>query len=179
MASLKVRPAGARLDRGHVASLAKPAANNTGLALQNTDLYVKGLELLISAVSGAKRVAVLWNPDAPSHPPWTQSVGGGRASDRIAAAARTTELAIRYSLPTFFVLREHVEAGGLLGYGPDLSDLVQRCAIYVGKILRGAKPSELPVEQASKFELVINLKTAKGLGLTIPASLHRAEEVIE
>ena len=93
---------------------------------------------------------------------------------------RLAELAIRYRLPTFSGSREHVEAGGLMSYAPDLSDLARRGAIYVDKILRGAKPSELPVEQASKFELVINLKTAKALGLTIPQSLlQRADQVIE
>ena len=98
----------------------------------------------------------------------------------IAERQRLAELAIKYRLPTFFALREHVEAGGLIGYATDLTDLARRGAIYVDKILRGAKPSELPVEQASKFELVINLKTAKALGLTIPQSLLvRADQVIE
>jgi hypothetical protein len=89
-----------------------------------------------------------------------------------AARRRIAELAIRYRLPTMFALRDHVGAGGLMSYGPDYSKLVRRGAVYVDKILRGAKPAcDLPAEQPSKFEFLINLKTSKALGLTIPPSL--------
>ena len=98
----------------------------------------------------------------------------------IGEARRLAELAMNHKLPTMFGPREHVEAGGLLSYGPDRADLYRRAAIYVDKILRGAKPAVLPVEQPTRFDLVINLKTAKALGLTIPQSfLLRADQVIQ
>jgi putative ABC transport system substrate-binding protein len=202
---------------GHVASLARPGGNITGLAVLMTELNVKGLEILISAVPQAKRIAVLWNPDAPSHPPGLraleeaarpfqlqlQTVVARTGTDLesafssmarahaqavlvlsfgpyMAERQRVAELALRHRLPTFFGLRDFVEAGGLMSYAADLSDLLRRAAIYVDKILRGAKPADLPVEQPTKFELVINLKTAKALGLTIPQSvLARADEIIQ
>jgi putative ABC transport system substrate-binding protein len=94
-------------------------------------------------------------------------------------AKRLAELALTHKLPTMFGSREHVEAGGLLSYSPDRADLYRRAASYVDKILKGASPADLPVQQATKFELVINLKTAKALGLRIPPLvLARADEVI-
>jgi putative tryptophan/tyrosine transport system substrate-binding protein len=90
------------------------------------------------------------------------------------------ELALKHQLPGMFGLKDNVEAGGLMSYGADLNDLYRRSAVYIDKILKGAKPADLPVEQASKYQLVINLKTAKALGLTFPPSvLARADEVIE
>ena len=93
---------------------------------------------------------------------------------------RIAELAVKHRLPTVVGLREYVEAGGLASYGTDFPDIFRRAAVYVDKILKGAKPADLPVEQPTKFELVINLKTAKALGLSIPPSLlGRADEVIQ
>ena len=90
------------------------------------------------------------------------------------------DLAVKSRLPTVYLLREHAEAGGLLTYGIDLRDNFRRLAEYVDKILRGAKPGDLPIEQPTKLELVVNLKTAKALGLAIPRSvLARADQIIE
>jgi putative ABC transport system substrate-binding protein len=202
---------------GHVASLARPGGNTTGLAVLVTDLAPKELELLISAVPVARRIAVLLNPDAPSHTPalkaledagrplrlQLQAVGVRTAPELEGAFAamararaqavvvlgtaiflaerqRVAELAIKHRLPTMTNLKDVVEAGGLMSYSPNWDDLFRRGAIYVDKILKGAKPADLPVEQATKFELVINVTTAKALGLTIPQSLlQRADQVIE
>ncbi len=202
---------------GHVASLARPGGNITGLAVLMTDLAPKMLELLISAVPVAKRIAVLWNPDTPSHTPalkameeagrtlrvQLQPVGARTAAELEGAFAamararaqavlvlgaaiflaerqRVAELAIKHRLPMMSNLKDVAEAGGLVSYGPNWDDHYRRGAIYVDKILKGAKPADLPVEQATKFELVINLKTAKAIGLTIPQSvLVRADQIIE
>jgi putative ABC transport system substrate-binding protein len=94
--------------------------------------------------------------------------------------SRLAELAAMSRLPAIYRIREHVEAGGLMSYGPSLPDTWRRAVTYVDKILKGAKPADLPVEQPTKFELVINLKIAKALGLTMPPSLLLlADEVIQ
>jgi putative ABC transport system substrate-binding protein len=202
---------------GHVASLARPDGNITGLAILQTELGSKGLDLLRSVVPAVARIAVLWHPGTPSAAPGLKAleeparmlrlelrpVGARSAAElegAFAAMARARaqgvlvlatpiffgerqrlgELAIAHRLPTMFQVRDYAEAGGLMSYGADFADLYRRGAIHVDKILRGAKPADLPVEQATKFELVINLKTAKTLGLTIPpALLQRADQVIE
>jgi len=202
---------------GHVASLARPGGNITGLSEVGRDTEAKRLELLKTTDPRIKRVAVLWHPDTPSHPPRVKAVEeagrtlqvqlqvvGARTGAELEGAfsamarehaqavlvvasafvlaerQRMAELAIRHRLPTMFGQKEAVEAGGLMSYGPNFDDLYTRGAIYVDKILRGARPADLPVEQATKFELVINRKTAKTLGLTIPpALLLRADQLID
>ena len=94
--------------------------------------------------------------------------------------SRILQFVATHRLPTMYQVKENVIAGGLVSYGPSLSGLFRRAAIYVDKILKGARPSDLPVEQPTTFEFVINVKTAKTLGLTIPPSLLlRADQVIE
>ncbi len=94
--------------------------------------------------------------------------------------AQVVELAARSKIPAIFYERRFATAGGLMVYGPQDDDLHRRAATYVDKILKGAKPATLPIEQPTKFELIINLKTAKILGLTIPQSLlQRADEIIQ
>ena len=98
----------------------------------------------------------------------------------VAHRTRIAGLAAKSRLPAVYGLTDHAEAGGLMAYGPNVADLYRRAAAYVDKILKGAKPADLPVEEPTKFELVINLKTAKALGLTIPPSvLVRSDQVIE
>jgi putative ABC transport system substrate-binding protein len=98
----------------------------------------------------------------------------------IAGAKPLADLALKYRLASSFGPPEHAEAGGLLSFGPNRADLFRRAATYVDRILKGARPADLPVEQPTKFDLVINLKTAKALGLTVPPSLlAQADRVIE
>jgi putative tryptophan/tyrosine transport system substrate-binding protein len=98
----------------------------------------------------------------------------------IAHRVRIAELSAKAKLPAIYAFKQHVEAGGLMAYGQNIADMYHRAAAYVDKVLKGARPGDLPVEQATKFELVINLKTAKALGLTIPPSLlARADQVVE
>mgnify|MGYP003575379117 CR=1 FL=1 len=143
---------------------AETAAEGLGLRLQN--LAPKSVEDFDSAFGAAKRAgaqAIL------AHPSTFVS------TNRV----RIIELAVKNQLPVIYGSREHAEAGATMSYGPDLVDNYRRAATYVGKILKGAKPADLPVEQPTKFELIINLKAAKQIGLTIPPQvLARADRVI-
>jgi len=93
---------------------------------------------------------------------------------------RLAELALRHRIASIFGFREWVEAGGLLSYGSNLPAMFRRAADYVGRIAKGAKPADLPIEQPTKFELILNLRTARAIGITVsPMTLVRADEVIE
>jgi putative ABC transport system substrate-binding protein len=202
---------------GHIASLAHPGGNITGLTNNNPDLSGKRLEVLKHAIPGISHVGVIWNPQTPqSVTAFKETQSAARAlglqlqslemrgpddyevtfqaatkgrvraltvlSDALMFSNRTRilELAAKHKLPTMHHQSLWVEAGGLVSYGTYFPDLFRRAATYVDKILTGAKPADLPVEQPTKFELVINLKTAKQLGLTIPQSvLYRADKVIK
>src|SRR5437879_6467035 len=143
----------------------EPAAKAFKMQLQFLDvLHAKDMETVFRAASEGRAQGVLTLNSA--------ILGSQRA--------QIVELAVKKRLPVMYHQSEFVEAGGLMFYGVNVPDLNRRAASYVDKILKGAKPADLPVEQPTKFELVINLKTAKALGLTIPQSLLlRADQVIE
>jgi len=144
---------------------AEAAAEGLGLRLQVVG--AKDAEELESAFGAAKRAGV---QALLAHPSTFVAIN----------RARIIALAIKNRLPVMYGSRDHVEAGALMGYGPDLIDNYRRAATYVDKILKGAKPADIPVEQPTKFELVVNLKTAKQIGLTIPPNmLARADKVIK
>jgi putative ABC transport system substrate-binding protein len=202
---------------GHVASLARPGGNITGLSMLLTELTVKQLEISREAMPGATRIGVLWNPATPSHTvalralaaagkqlgtelqmvpvraveefdPAFAAMTGERVDCFLVLPAVLTyshraflaELSLKYRLGGVFQQKESVEVGGLMSYGADTLDLYRRSAFYVDRILKGEKPADLPVQQPTKFELVINLKSAKALGIDIPPMLlARADEVIE
>jgi putative ABC transport system substrate-binding protein len=191
--------AGDPIGTGLVASLARPGGNITGLSNMGSEAAGKCVELFREMLPSLSRVAVLANPVDP----FTRSIleqvqlAGRITSVEIAPVAMVrapdvvvqagiffqnaiADLAIKYRLPSASVLRPFVDAGGLLSYGADLSHMYRRSAVFVSKILQGTKPADLPIEQPTKFELVINLKTAKAIGIDVPLFLQqRADEVIE
>jgi len=177
---------------GLVASLARPGGNITGLStLAGTEIYGKHLELLKEVVPNLRRVAVLSNPTfstsalllnalQTSAPALGLSLQIVLDAMFIAQREQLAELVARYRLPAIYGIEEHVTAGGLMAYAASRPEIFRRAATFVDKILKGAKPADLPVEQPTKFLLIINLKTAKALGLAMPDKLLAvADEVIE
>ena len=195
---------------GFVKSLSNPGGNVTGLSNQSLDFTAKSLELLHAAVPNARRIAVLRSPNPIHEAMIKEAEDAAAALNLaiIPVMARTpadldetfitihnencdalfvltdarsgiVELAEKWRLPAIYGLSE-VDRGGLLSYGPDYQELWRRAAVYVDRIIKGANPADLPVEQPTRLELQVNLKTAKKLGLMIPDSiLARADEVIE
>jgi ABC-type uncharacterized transport system substrate-binding protein len=206
---------GSVVERGFVASLAQPGGNVTGVAISETTLAAKRLELLKEAVPSATRFAVLARREEDSLTQVREAkeaaaslgvtlviveVGGadyGIAFARIVSEraqalfvlsspllhrdrARIIEFARTQRLPAIYQWGEHAREGGLMAYGTSLVRLSQRMAVYVDRILKGASPATLAVEQPTVYELVINLKTATSLGLSIPPPLlARADELIQ
>jgi len=206
------------VERGLVASLARPGGNLTGVSIMLTELMPKRLDLLSQLVPQASAIALLVNPNnAIVAEPMIRNVQeaarakglqlhivkAGAESEIEAAFATLNQLhagalvvgadplfdnrreqlvamAARYAVPAIYIWREYATAGGLITYGPSLGFSSRQQGVYAGKILNGAKPADLPVEQLTTFELVVNINTAKALGLTVPPSiLARADEVIE
>jgi putative tryptophan/tyrosine transport system substrate-binding protein len=192
---------------GLVASLARPGGNLTGVSLMSTELTPKLLELLLELVPQARLIALLVDPSSPRDIqaaalakgvqllPILMATTGSEADAAFATLLRLkadglivdtlnrayiAALTSRHAVPAIALWRDFPDAGGLLSYGPSMTAVYHAKGIYAGKILKGAKPTDLPVQRPTKFELVINLKTANALGLTIPQSiLARAHEVIE
>ena len=201
--------------RGYVQSLTRPGGNISGVVSLQTELAAKQVELLMQALPGKTRLAMLWDGlsadqfaaaeqqarslrlDVHSvkleNPPYNFDAAFRSLSERSPQMllvlsspffsdfrAHIAELAIQQRLPTMFIFKGYVQAGGLISYGIDPSANFRQVGLYVAKILKGAKPAELPVEQATKFELAVNLKTAKAIGIDLSTSiLLRADEVIE
>jgi ABC-type uncharacterized transport system substrate-binding protein len=202
---------------GLVKSFARPGGNLTGLTFITVELAPKRIQLLKEAVSVAKRVAILWNPNNVINKLELREATASaetlgltplpveiRAPDDIEGAfnamvgeqadgtlilsnpltfpnrSRLAELALKARVPTIVSLREYAEAGLFMSYGPSYADHCRRAATYVDQILKGTKPADLPVQLPTTFELTVNLKTAKALGLTVPPMLTaRADHVIE
>jgi len=179
---------------GLVTSLNHPAGNITGVSFYNSPVATKRLELARELAPGGGTIAMLVNPDNPvsimegkvvreaaaavGQPLLIFSASSDRQMDDAFPAIR--EHRVSYAVPTIFANREQAEAGGLISYGASRTDAYRQAGTYVGRVLNGEKPADLPVNLSAKFELIVNSKTAQSLGIGIPASvLARADEVIE
>jgi ABC-type uncharacterized transport system substrate-binding protein len=167
-----------------------PKASRVAVLWNPTSPFLRSYWSVAQAAAPALGVVLqsLEVQDASQYETAFKAIGRDRAdalvvlSDSFATfhRARIAELAAEHRLPVLYGHRQYVEAGGLMSYGPSLFDVYRRAAAYVDKILKGTRPADLPVEQPTKYELVINLKTAKALGLELPPTLlARADEVIE
>jgi putative tryptophan/tyrosine transport system substrate-binding protein len=184
---------------GFIESLARPGGNMTGFINIESSLGGKWLELLKETAPRISRVAVMFNPDTAPHAEYyVRPFEGAAASLAVKPSTAPSGLivlpdtfttvhrraiisaAASSNVPAIYPFRYMAGDGGLISYGVDLVDLYRRAAPYVDRILKGGKPADLPVQQPTKFEFAINLKTAKALGLDVPSALlARADEVIE
>ncbi len=170
---------------GLVASLNRPGGNATGINDFGVEIGAKRLGLLHELLPGAARFGVLVNPDNPfiTESFVTELQMAASAIGRqieVVTASTNGDIDTAFALPALYHRRELAEAGGLMSYGSDLSDQYRQTGLYVSRILKGEKPAEMPVQLPTKFEFVINLQTAKTIGLDIPPTLlARADEVIE
>jgi putative ABC transport system substrate-binding protein len=198
------------IERGYVQSLARPGGNLTGVFTRQPELAEKQVELLAQTFPDRTRLGVLWDANTADQfsaaerrarlhaikleaPPYDFEAafralvaGSPQALLVLSGPAfafhqgTIAGLALKYRLPGMFILRTYVDAGGLMSYGVDIEGSFRRVAHLVAKILNGAKPADLPIEQPVKYELVVNLKTARAIGIELPTSLLlRADEVIE
>lgn len=203
------------IERGYVASLARPGGNITGVVFRQVEIAAKFVELLAEAFPGKTRLAVLFDeqtahvfeaaePAAKSmrmqvqpikleklpydfHAAFREATAGGAQIALVLSSILFTryrnemaELAKQHRLPAMYVAKHYVDAGGLISYGVDFAAMWRKAGSLVVKIFAGTKPAELPVELATKFETVVNLKTAKAMGIELPTSiLLRADEVLE
>ena len=203
--------------QGHVASLAQPGGNTTGLSSALHEIVAKQVDLLLATVPNLRRLAVLYNPagtgyvlsfktieataqqagiglrptpaSSPQEIEATFDALGGERVDAVIGLAdalfatrrqQIAQLMLKARLPSIFSAREYTEAGALMSYGDSLQEFYRRAASFVDKIIKGANPGDLPIEQPTKFNLVINRKTADALGVTISSQLYIfADEVIE
>jgi putative ABC transport system substrate-binding protein len=203
------------IERGYVASLARPGGNITGVVFRQMEFAGKQVELLAEAFPSRTRLAALFDAQTADlfgaaeraakalrmqiaairleNLPYDfdaafrdASAGGAQMALVLSSITFTryrseiAQSAIQHRMPAMYIARHYVEAGGLMSYGVDFTPMWRKAASYVGKILKGAKPADLPVELATKFQMALNLKTAKAMGLELPTSiLLRADEVIE
>jgi ABC-type uncharacterized transport system substrate-binding protein len=172
------------VEGGLVESLARVAILYDPVTVQNVDVKenlpvaARALRLTVRSweIRNAEGFEKAFTALSKEHPDGLYVTSGGLMN---ANQKRIVDFALKSRLPSIYYYREAVDAGGLMSYGADLADSYRRVAYYVDRILKGAKPADLPVEQPMKFEFIVNLKTAKQIGLTIPQSvLYRADRVI-
>src|SRR5215475_1257258 len=179
------------VDLGLVSNFSHPGGNITGVTFVSNTLSAKRLELVRELVPGATVIGLLVNPGNPTSEPQTDAAFESAVRQRVNAVIigadslfvsrrdQLVGLTARFAIPAIHIVREFADIGGLASYGPSQTDAYSLAGTYAGRILKGEKPGDLPIQRAAKFELVINLKPAKALGLTVPTHLQQIADVIE